>query len=129
MLPLLNVSEWLFVLKVVASLCGAILLVVDQDHQVIGAREARVLASLTCLLLISWNNEFTAILLTFKHAAKTGTPVVAMILLFVSIFALASRDLFGDKMIDEYTGDPYFDTFSNSIATCFRMCFDWHGIM
>ena len=113
----------------ITSLYGAIRLIVDQNHDVIGARDARVLTSLSCLLLISHNNDLSRILLTFKHTTTTGVPVVAMILLFVSMFALACRDLFGDKLIDSYTGDPYFDNFSNSIATCFRMCFGWYGIM
>ena len=112
-----------------ASFCGAVLLIVDEDREMTDIRTARVLTSLTCLLIISWSNAFSKIFLSFKHAAATGAPVVTMILFFVSIFALATRDMFGDTLIDDYTGDPYFDTFSNSIATCFRMCFDWHAIM
>ena len=115
--------------QVSVSLCGAGLLIFDQGHDVIGVRDARVLTSLTCLLIMTCNNEFATIFLTFKHAASSGIPVVTMVLFFTSIFALANQDLFGDLLIDEYTGNPYFDTFSNSIATCFRLIFGWNDVM
>ena len=69
-------------------------------------------------------------ILSFARAATSCAPVVVAIFLLVSIYALASKDIFHSKVVDPLTAQPYFDTFSRSFATLFRMFSgDWHGIM
>ena len=48
----------------------------------------------------------------------------------VLIYAVANIDLFGDKVIDPISNKPYFDTFSRSLSTSFRLFTgNWHDVM
>lgn len=128
--PEQQIVTWLSAMIICISFVGACLLLMDPDHDVIAAKDARTLTAFSVLLLITLHRQFGRILLSFCRAAATCLPVIVAIFFFVVIFALASKDIYGDTVVDSNTNTPYFDTFSRSLATMFRMFSgDWHGIM
>ena len=128
--PEMDSSSLMSSIVISLSLFGTLVLAIDQDHSVLGVRGARCLSSMTVLLLITWNKQFSSIFLTFARAATTCLPVISLVFFIISFFALASRDIFGDEVLDSYSGYPYFDTYDHSISTLFRMLLGlWHGVM
>jgi hypothetical protein len=68
--------------------------------------------------------------LGLARATQTAFPVVVSIFMFVSIYALGSKDIFGSTVVDPLSQTAYFDTFPSSLSTMFQMFSgEWHDIM
>ena len=112
------------------ALMGTLFLVVDPAHSVLSAQSARTLSAFTVFLLITSNRKFGEMTLAFGRATKSVIPTGVAIFMMVLIYAVASIDLFGNKVEDPSTGNPYFDNFSRSLATMFRLFTgNWHDVM
>eukprot|EP00658_Telonema_sp_P-2_P001470 TRINITY_DN10544_c0_g1_i1.p1 TRINITY_DN10544_c0_g1~~TRINITY_DN10544_c0_g1_i1.p1 ORF type:complete len:336 (+),score=85.13 TRINITY_DN10544_c0_g1_i1:144-1151(+) len=125
-----GVSAWLSLVVTAVSLLGAAVLVMDPNRGLLSGQDARTIAAMSVLLLITWNRHFSRIFLAFFRAFRVSIPVVLAIVSIVILYALATEDLFRDKVIDPDTGKPYFDTYSHSMSTLFRMfAGHWQPIM
>ena len=119
--PELQTSWRLGAVVVLVGIVGAVFLVVDQEHVAVSAQTARTLSAFTVFLLITSNRKFGEMTLAFGRATKSVIPTAVAILMIVFLYAVASKALFGDKVEDPDTGLPYFDTFTRSLATMFRL--------
>jgi len=82
------------------------------------------------LLVITYNKKFGRMTLAFARAAASVMHISIAILMVVMLYAVASMSLFSTNVIDPATGQPYFDTFSRSLVTMFRMFTgNWHDTM
>ena len=120
-LPELQVSCVMSFVVTSASAAGAVLLILNQGGDLIPMQDARTLSSLTGLLFITWNKHFSSMFLALGRAASTCVPVIVAIFMFVAIYAFATKDIYGDKVVDQLTGVAYFDTFPRSLSTLFMM--------
>ena len=60
-------------------------------------------------------------IVSLSRAAVTCAPIGIFVSDIVLLFAIASKDMFGDKVTDSDTGDPYFDTYTHMLTTMFRL--------
>jgi len=128
--PELQASCRLGLVVNLTALTGAVLLVVDRENSLLSNQNARTLSAFTVLLLITSNRKFGQMTLAFGRATTSVIPTVVAIFMVVLIYAVANIDLFGDQVQDPGTGKPYFDTFSRSLATTFRLFTgNWHDTM
>merc|ERR1712166_1556262 len=100
---------------------GSSFLILDSDHNVLSSQDARTMSSFTVLLVITCNKKFGRMTLAFARAATSVIPTIVAIFMVVMLYAVASMDLFSTKVIDPSTSQPYFNTFSRSLSTMFRM--------
>ena len=119
--PDLQAAWWLGAAVISLANLGCVLLVLDSSHSVMPSQDARTLSSLTVLLVITYNKKFGRMTLAFARAAASVMHVSIAILMVVMLYAVASMSLFSTKVIDPATAQPYFDTFSRSLVTMFRM--------
>ena len=106
---------------VIAALFGAVLLLIDTDHTVMNGNCQRALASSSMFLIITTGSRFSRMILSLGHSIATCAPIAFFVFDIVLLFAIASKDLFGDKVMDGDTGHPYFDTYTHSLSTMFRL--------
>eukprot|EP00656_Telonema_subtile_P049577 TRINITY_DN6198_c0_g4_i1.p1 TRINITY_DN6198_c0_g4~~TRINITY_DN6198_c0_g4_i1.p1 ORF type:complete len:2110 (-),score=325.82 TRINITY_DN6198_c0_g4_i1:69-6398(-) len=126
----MHVATRISVLAMCISLLGSLFLVLDQQGRGMPVQDARTLASFTVLLVITWNRKFGQIFLAFSRATATCMPIMLAIFCFIAMFALASKDVFPGTIVNPETKLPYFDTFGNSLATCFRFfTTHWHRVL
>jgi len=128
--PALQAAWWLGGGLTLFSLVGTALLQVDSNEAVMSTRNARTAASLTVLLIITYNKKFGTMTLAFARASGSVIPTLVAILMVVMLFAAASMELFSDKVIDPSSKKPYFDNYATSLTTMFRMFNgNWHDTM
>ena len=128
--PDLQVAWFMGGATILVALAGTALLTFDFNHNVTSSQDARTLASFSVLLVILYSKKFGQVTLAFGRAAASVVPTIIAILMAVVMFAVASTDLFGDKVVDPNTSKPYFDTFARSLSSMFRMFTgDWHEAM
>jgi len=119
--PAQRLARRMSLVVIIGALFGSVLLLADKDHTVMNANCQRALASCSSLLIITSGRHFSRMILSLSHAAATCAPIAFFVFDIVLLFAIASNDMFGDKVMDGDTGDPYFDTYTHSLSTMFRL--------
>ena len=113
-----------------AALIGSVLIAVDPDHVIVDESSKQALAGLTVFMLITRNVYFSKMVFAFGRAMTVAVPILIAILMFVILFALATCDIFGAKVLSE-DQDPYFNSNSKSLTSLFRLFISaaWHEVV
>ena len=119
--PSQRLARHMSLVVVIGALFGSMLLLVDTDYMVMSANCQRALAACSSLLVITSGRQFSRMIFSLSRAAATCAPIGIFVFDIVLLFAIASKDMFGDKVMDGDTGDPYFDTYTHSLSTMFRL--------
>ena len=102
----------------IPSLIGVVALLADDAF--LSARMARFMAGLSCMCIFTKYPKFAKMIQTLFATLATSSALVSSLMAVICIYALVARDLFAEKAIDDL-GEPFFSTYSRSLATFFRL--------
>ena len=125
-----EIMRWASFFVLCAALIGSVLIAADPDHVIADENSKQALAGLTVFMLITRNVYFSKIVFAFCRALTVAVPILIAILMFVMMFALATCDIFGAKVVSE-DQNPYFNSNSKSLTSLFRLFISaaWHEIV
>jgi hypothetical protein len=109
-------------LCLLVSLFGLVAMFVHDvdDSNLLPMGTARFLTGFSTVTIFTKNVRFTQLMTTASTMGQLAWPLVGSLIAVTSLYALAAREIFKDNALDETTS-PFFDTYSASLSTFFRL--------
>ena len=108
------------IMCLVVSLFGLVSMLVHDEFKLLPMGTARFLTGFSTVTLFTKNMRFTQLMTTASTMGQLAWPLVGSLIAVTSLYALAAREIFKDNALDETTS-PFFDTYSTSLSTFFRL--------
>ena len=112
------------------------MLLIDSEH-IMGSGTARFLASFATLLIFLRSPEFIEMLMALSGAVQFAWPLIVLLFMVkasrhlleliacseqvVILCSLLGRDIFGDKVLNEFGTDTLFGNYGRALSTFFRL--------
>ena len=111
-------SVWGTTCRLLPSLFGVVAL--NVGDAMLTTRVARFMAALSCLCIFTKYHKFAQHFVNLVATLRNASSLVASLLALICIYALAARNMFTDKALDDL-GEPFFGTYAQSLSTFFRL--------
>ena len=111
---------WGTLVCLVIALVGVVALEAEA-YAVMSLGTARFCMSFACMTIFTQNMRFSQMLQTLLGVSGASWPVGLSLVAVTCIYARAARDMFSDKVLNDYGSDPFFDTYGRSLSTFFRL--------